>query len=398
MWKRLFAYVVILVALPATFLACDKNSPTEPTPPQCTYSLSASSLSFAASGGLNSVTVTTNVVSCTWSAASDRGWMSITSGASGTGHGTVTVSLTPNGGTATRTGTLTIAGQAVAVRQDGVELGACSFDLAPGSASYNKDSATGSLAVNTLAHCQWSASSSAGWLAVMAGAQGTGSGTVSYAVERNREPGGRTAAITVADKTFTVTQAGDAGVCDYSVAPVVFTPCMSVPYNLTATISAPAGCTWTVDPDASWITLTSARTGSGSATITFKVADNYDAPRQSVVKVRWPTVTAGQNLQVQQAGCRYGVSANTIDMTATGGTGRFDVLQQSEPLTCGGATQDRCVWTAKSDASWIAVTTRMPQMGDNPVSFTVAANTSTSPRTGTITVRDKVVRITQAGR
>jgi hypothetical protein len=74
------------------------------------------------------------------------------------------------------------------------------------------------------------------------------------------------------------------------------------------------------------------------------------------------------------------------------------VLQQSEPLTCGGATQDRCVWTAKSDASWITVTTSMPQMGDNPVSFTVAANTDTSARTGTIAVRDKVVRITQAGR
>ena len=46
---------------------------------------------------------------------------------------------------------------------------------------------------------------------------------------------------------------------------------------------------------------------------------------------------------------------------------------------------------------WITVTTTMPQAGDNPVAFTVAANPSATPRTGRITVRDKVVQITQSG-
>jgi CBS domain-containing protein len=133
-------------------------------------------------------------------------------------------------------------------------------------------------------------------------------------------------------------------------------------------------------------------------TTTIRQAANVMRGRSIGCLVVKPAATAGQNLQVQQAGCRCGISASTINLAATGGTGRVDVLQQSEPLTCGGATQDRCVWTARSDASWITVTTSMPQMGDNPVSFTVAANTSTSARTGMITVRDRVVRITQAGR
>jgi hypothetical protein len=38
----------------------------------------------------------------------------------------------------------------------------------------------------------------------------------------------------------------------------------------------------------------------------------------------------------------------------------------------------------------------MPRQGDNPVSFKVAANTGTTSRTGKITVKDKVVTITQA--
>jgi hypothetical protein len=382
----------------AGFSACGKNgSPTQPTPGPCTYSLSASSLSFGASGGSGSVTVTAGS-QCTWTATSDRGWMSISSGASGTGNGVVSVSLTPNTNTTERTGTLTIAGQSVAVREDGVAP--CTLDISPASASFGKDSATGNFAVSAGDQCQWSATSNTPWIAVTSGRSGTGNGTVGYAVERNRELTSRSGTIAVGSRTFTITQAADtppAPVCEYSVTPVEFTPCMSASYTMTATITTQAGCTWTAEPDASWITLTGGQSGAGSGVVTFRVSDNWDAPRQSVVKVRWPTVTAGQNVRVLQAGCLYAVSTASISMAAGGGTGRFDVYQMSQPNTCGGPTQNACVWTAQADVPWITVTTSMPQAGDNPVSFTVSANTSTVARTGRITVRDKVVQITQAG-
>jgi hypothetical protein len=131
-------------------------------------------------------------------------------------------------------------------------------------------------------------------------------------------------------------------------------------------------------------------------TITF--SDNYDAPREGIVMVRWPTPTAGQNIHVAQAGCRYAVSRNAFGFAATGGAGTFDVFQQSEPNTCGGPTQDRCVWTARSDVPWITITSSMPRSGDNPVAFVVAGNDSSAARVGSITVRDKVVLVTQAGR
>lgn len=114
--------------------------------------------------------------------------------------------------------------------------------------------------------------------------------------------------------------------------------------------------------------------------------------------VRWPTPTAGQNLRIAQAGCRYAVSQSAFSFTAAGGTGTFSVIQQSDPTECGGATQDRCVWTAESQVPWITITLSMPRSGDNPVAFSVAPNGDTAPRTGTIVVRDKAVTITQAGR
>ena len=387
-----------LVVLIAGFSACGENgSPTQPTPGPCSYSLTPSSLSFGASGGSGSVTVTAGA-QCTWTASSDRGWMSITSGAGGTGDGVVSVSLTPNTNTTERTGTLTIAGQSVAVREDG--QAPCTIDISPANASFGKDSATGTFAVSAGDQCQWSAVSTTAWIAVTSGSTGTGNGDVGYSIERNSELTGRTGTITVGSRTFTITQAADsppAPVCEYSVTPVEFTPCMSVSYTMTATITTQAGCTWTAEPDASWIALTAGQSGSGPGVVSFRVSDNWDAPRQGVVKVRWPTVTAGQNIRVLQAGCLYAVSTAAISVAAAGGPGRFDVIQMSQPNTCGGPTQNACLWTAQSDVTWLTITTSMPQAGDNPVSFTVAANVTTTARTGRITVRDKVVQITQAG-
>jgi hypothetical protein len=168
--------------------------------------------------------------------------------------------------------------------------------------------------------------------------------------------------------------------------------------SVTATVVTQPFCPWTATSNASWLSVSSGPSGSGPGVIDFTFPDNYDAPREGIVMVRWPTPTAGQNIHVAQAGCRYAVTRSAFSVVAAGGSGTFDVLQESDPNTCGGPTQDRCVWTARSDVSWISVTTSMPRSGDNPVTFLVANNEGTAARTGTITVRDQVVIITQAGR
>lgn len=386
--------VASLVMLAAGQIACTKSSPAEPTPTPCTYALSTASLSFGSSGGPGSVNITT-AANCSWTATSDRGWLAITSGASGTGNGTVQVSLTANANTTERSGALTVAGQTVPVRQDGVA--ACTLDITPTSASFNKDEAAGSFSVAAPSHCQWSATSAVSWLAVTAGNTGTGNGTVNYSVARNRELVTRTGGIAVVDRTFLVTQAADTpAACAYSVSPIEFTPCMAVPFNMAATITTQAGCTWTAEPDASWITIVEGQSGNGSGVVSFRVSDNWGLPRQSVVKLRWPAVTAGQNLRIAQAGCRYSVSTDAIAFGSSGGPGRFDVIQVSDPITCGGPTQSACRWEARADVPWITISPSTPQAGDNPVTFAVSANTSGSARSGAISVADRVVRITQA--
>ena len=380
----------------ATLVACGEKSPTQPDPPAtCTYSIAPSTLSFGASGGNASVTVTT-AAGCAWTAASDRGWMTIGSGASHSGPGTIVVSVTPNPAADARAGTLTIAGQAIAVRQDGMAAEPCTIVLSPASVSLGKDAASGTFAVAAPASCTWTAASTAMWATVTAGASGQGAGTVGYSVERNAASAARTATIRVADATFAISQAGDAGLCEFRVEPVTIAACMSVPHELTTTVTTQPACAWTATPTAPWITLIGGSSRTGGGEVRFKVSDNYDVPRAGVLELRWDTPTAGQNVRVAQAGCRYAVSAGTMPVPAAGGSFAFDVYQQSDPLECGGPLQDRCVWTAATGAAWIAISTPMPQAGDNRVSFRVAPNTG-SARSATITVRDKTVTILQAG-
>ncbi len=82
----------------------------------CTYAILPTSQNFPAVGGVNAVGVTTSA-GCAWTATSNAGWITINSGSSGNGSGTVNYTVTANTGPQ-RTDTMTIAGQTFTVTQE----------------------------------------------------------------------------------------------------------------------------------------------------------------------------------------------------------------------------------------------------------------------------------------
>jgi hypothetical protein len=62
----------------------------------------------------------------------------------------------------------------------------------------------------------------------------------------------------------------------------------------TIDVTAGAGCSWTVSSNADWITIVSAPTGSGSATIEFQVAANGGDARSGTITVGTQTFTVTQ--------------------------------------------------------------------------------------------------------
>jgi hypothetical protein len=83
----------------------------------CTYSLSPYADGFASTNALGVVTVSPTSSSCSWTAVSNDSWITITSGSSGIGSGTVSYSIAANTTGSSRTGTITIGGQTFTVTQ-----------------------------------------------------------------------------------------------------------------------------------------------------------------------------------------------------------------------------------------------------------------------------------------
>jgi hypothetical protein len=139
---------------------------------------------------------------CAWTAVSNDSWLSVLSGVSGTGPGSVTIRAEKSFLTETRVGTLTIAGRAVTVIQ------AASREYCPNRIATDllKDvPATGGGGTINARGCAWTAVSNNRWITITSGATGQGAGTVTFTVEPNTNAT-RRGTITVAGKTFTVKQ------------------------------------------------------------------------------------------------------------------------------------------------------------------------------------------------
>jgi hypothetical protein len=84
--------------------------------------------------------------------------------------------------------------------------------------------------------------------------------------------------------------------------------------------------------------------------------------------------------------CSYALSPASQSFGAAGGSGSFKVTAPAG-----------CKWTAAERSSWIKITSETGGNGSGKVTYTVSANSGTSPRTGKITVGDKVFAVNQSG-
>ncbi|MGA2221273.1 MAG: S8 family serine peptidase [Verrucomicrobiia bacterium] len=255
------------VSFDTSSCAVTGNDCISPVPPvTCAYAVSPSSATFGTIGGSGNVNVTTDG-GCAWTATSRAGWLTITTGNSGTGNGTVSYSVAANTG-ATRSGTLTIAGHSVTVSQ----ASGCTYAGIAGSTNMPVSGGTGSINVTTSASCDWSAASTApAWLHVGGTGTGTGTGMVNYTVDANANINARTGAIVVQGRVFTVNQAPV--ICTYTLAaPGTNMPARGGSGTVTVNVASP--CPWVAISNTDWLQTASNGTGTGTGSVQFTVAAN----------------------------------------------------------------------------------------------------------------------------
>ena len=231
------------------------------------------------SGNSLQVDVTTQV-GCTWSAASNATWVTISSGSNGTGSGRVQLSVAENTGAA-RSGTLVIAGQTVAVNQ---QSRPCAYTISP--SSYNPSSTGGSISVTvtTTAGCEWTVTGNPAWVSASPSSlAGTGATTISV---QSNSGAARSATFKIAGRDFAVQQAN--APCTYAAG----RPSREVPYTRSTReigVVTQAHCPVSARESASWIEILSAPT-FGSGEIVIRIDENTDDDDRSA-----PITITGEN-------------------------------------------------------------------------------------------------------
>ena len=173
---------------------------TEP-PSSCHYSLDNTSFQLPSSGGQVTVNVTAGA-GCAWSVVPIG--LTVVSGGSGTGNGSVTLSAPGNIGLSAIAFSALVATQNVNVyvAED------CTYLLSP----LTFDGTSRSFSVGITASgsaCQWQASIDASWLAFSSSTTGVGSGSLSFSTSENKTGGPRTAHLHIGSQTLTLTQTVD---------------------------------------------------------------------------------------------------------------------------------------------------------------------------------------------
>lgn len=346
----------------------------------CSYTASPTSFDVSASAGNQTVTVTSGS-SCNWTATKspDASWITITSGASGSGNGSVGFSFTANNGTVRRSATLTVAGQTVTVNQGGVEcnlgVSPLTFSIGAGAANNQAVNVTGPIG------CAWTAVSNAtSWLTITTAPNDSGNGTVRFNAAANTGAP-RNGTLTIAGQTVTVSQA--AAACSYTASPTSF-DVSAATGSRTVNVTSGSSCSWTAtkSPDATWITITSGASGSGNGSVGFSfTANNGTVGRSATLTV------AGQTVTVTQAGVECNLTVSPLTFSINSGASNNESVTVKGPIGC--------AWTAVSNApTWITITTAPTDSGDGTVRFNVAANTG-SAREGTLTIAKQTVTVSQ---
>ena len=337
--------------------------------PDCSFGVSATSLNVGSAANTGTVQVT-SPGGCAWTAASGASWVTIASGATGSGNGQVQFSVAANPGPA-RNASLTIAGQTVTVLQ----ANGCTFGVNAASINVGAAAGNGAVQVTGADGCAWSAKSGAPWVTIVSGAAGSGNGQVQFSVAANSGPA-RDTSLTIAGHTVAVLQANG---CTYTVTP----PTQDVAPSGgggAATVTTADACPWTAASSADWIAVTTG-SGTGPGQVPFTAAPNLSPARTGRLTI------AGQPVTVNQPStCTWVLAPPSTVLSASGGNGNVLVI-----------VTGACTWTAASDVDWITITGGASGTGNGLLQF-VAAPSSGAARTGSVTIAGQRYEVSELAR
>jgi hypothetical protein len=387
---------VRFLLVPGLLALCLAGCGSTPAGP-CTYQVTPAAQTIAAGGGSATLTIVA-AGGCSWNASSSATWLQLTGLTSGTGGGSLTITVAANNTIDARNGSVSAGGSTATITQNGITPGNCggAYTISPAARSSTAAGGVFLVAVTAAAGCAWTYTSNVGWITlappspgmnpgVMPGTMnlaggGVGPGTVEVTVAANTGATARTGTATIAGQTLTITQDGTASaVCAYSVSPGTLN-FNAAGGSAVVTITTTANCSWNLDVSAAaedWVHGYRGVRGTGTSTISLTADPNGSMTSRSGAIWIYPDSNGDRvPIMVNQAAatCLYAVAPTQASFTASGGQAWLSVS----------TTPAGCSWQATSSA-WITIVSGPSGAGSGTVTYSVAANPGAA-RSGSVVV------------
>ena len=348
--------------------------------------------------------VVTAFGSTQWRVTSSAAWVAVVAPTAelSCGSGKVRLTLGENSSYLKRSAFVTIGTERYEVEQAGRPTEALTFSISPEQKTAPAQGLDSDrVAIVATPDLPWTVESAADWLVVSSSAQeGAGNGQLVYAVAPNPWMSPRTGTIVItpdpasgkAACTLTVTQA--AATASTSSDAQNFTG-EGGAYEVEVTVGSVVNWTIAGTPGAGalpdWVRVDGPLNRLGPGKVKIIVAENHEIESRSTV-----ITIAGQEFTITQNGRTIEVEYAHRAFACDGGDATVTVRPNGEVVN----------WTAVSSALWITIWAEDGAI-DNP-DFTVSGSSvgtvgyyvdpyegTGAPRTGTITIGDKTVTITQ---
>ncbi|HEY0550464.1 MAG TPA: BACON domain-containing carbohydrate-binding protein [Verrucomicrobiae bacterium] len=320
---------------------------------------------------------------CTWTATTINPWVTILSGATGSGIGVVTYRVGANANSGARSGGITVTGSTDTnyffLDQDGVT---CAYRLSPTNRSHGPGAvplATFKVLVSNA--CPWAVQNTNLWINILTNSSGSGSNQVTYSVEANSlTPFERIGALVVQGQSLVITQRGIT--CAYSVSPKTVTHGYGATAN-SFNVTTTNGCGWTVINTNPWVIITSNATGSATGPVGYRVLENPNpVNRIGALLIEGQTYTVTQlmatcaiSLSATNRSHGHGATSNSVDVDTAAG----------------------CPWPVTTTNTWIQILSPNPGpgTGTGTVIYALQSNTNFSPRVGSIQIGTRTLVLNQ---
>ena len=220
---------------------------------------------------------------CSWNAASNQSWATVTRGASDSGIDAVTVQLAANTTGASRTATITAGNASATITQ--ADSG-CNYTLSSYAINMAASGGTSSVNLTTASGCPWSITNpyptAVSAVSAATGTSGTGNATINLTVGSNSGINSESFYLTIGTATLSIAQAGS---CTYTFNPTSASFNASGGTGSFGVTASSGACSWFASTPNSWITLTGTASGTGNGTVNYSVAPNTGSLLNGAINV-----------------------------------------------------------------------------------------------------------------